>query len=142
MIKKVLLSCIAIVSCVAMKEDTASCATSEPKKEETISVKCAEDIEKINKDGGALYWFCWGIFKAMGSKNDATQRPSHILKWLAENPESINPSTNLSYMPANQYILRIVSNEYTKLDIAFEKIYLETKDVKMKNEMLLSISKK
>lgn len=104
-------------------------AQEEPKKVQHVTEKCHAAIESINIDGTRLYYYLKVTFDAMGKRNIEKDRPSHILKFLAENKGNINEATNLSYMPATAYLQCILSKHYDDLDAAFEKQYNTTKNV-------------
>jgi hypothetical protein len=131
--KKLAIIGLCTLSMAAMDDPSAKTNSENEKSEKTkyeISESCHQDIQKINKDGGTLYYFFKGVFKCMGETADISHKPSHIIDFFAQSANDgsvtdIDSITKLVFMPATAYLNIIVKKHYGALDAAFMKKYDE-----------------
>jgi hypothetical protein len=95
-----------------------------------ITEKCFENIQKINKDGGKLFYYFKGAFQAVGKRGEAQHKPSDIIKFLSSAKSGIDEATQLSYMPATQYLDVFDEQALKKLDEVFQEKYDECQNTK------------
>lgn len=85
-----------------------------------VSETFANNLAKVNRDGGKLYFFCKGAFGQMAERK-AEDKPSELLTFFGEGGGKINEVTKCEYKPAAWYLTNIVRQHYSKLDLAFLK---------------------
>lgn len=121
MYKKVMnlaLVCVT-VGCVAV--------ASESENKIELSQETLFAMQRINRDGGCLYFCFKRVFQWLG-KQDAQVKPSKILQCLESHPSNINDL--LTYMSVADYIDKLIRPHFEQLDKAFaEKLEVEKNDI-------------
>jgi hypothetical protein len=90
-----------------------------------VSEQCAQEIEKINHDMNLVYFYCKGIFGALGQRGpEEKSKPSDMLTWFMNSPNSnLDSSTQCQVMKASEYFKNFVVPIMTTLDESWENEY-------------------
>jgi hypothetical protein len=96
--------------------------------QDEITQQCFNNLQNINQDREALYFYFKGVFQAVGKGGDVRERPSLILNRSAHGLY-IDLKIRPAFMPATEYLKTIVARHYDTLDAAFVQKYSELKDV-------------